>query len=122
DPAALQAAYDAIYNPRSAAYHHFLDARQIGDRFGQPAYVYDGAVQWLRAGGLDVFQTTALRDFIAATGTVAQLDRRFAVEIRAYHGPRGDFLANAQAPTVPANLGITTVVGLNTLQQFQRPT
>ena len=121
--AAEQALVSALYTPGSAAYGHFLTAAQVASRFGVPSSRTADVVRRLRSAGLSVMTPDAFGDYVSATGTVAQVERAFAVTIRSYtvsrpHGAPLTFLANTSAPLVPAADHVTTVVGLNTLQRY----
>ncbi|HVA73584.1 MAG TPA: S53 family peptidase [Acidimicrobiales bacterium] len=109
------------YDPSSPNYHHFLTPAQFDSMFGVPAQTYDRVVSWLRSGGLTITQTTGAGDWVAASGTVAQLDKLFSTSIDSYSVKGVSFVANTTAPTVPAGDSILTVVGLNTLQRFSTP-
>jgi hypothetical protein len=111
----------AVYNPSSADYHHFLTPSQYASAFGVPAATVQAVTGWLKSGGLAVTQTAAAGNWIQATGTVAQIDSLMNVSIAQYQSKGVTFLANQQAPTVPSGYGISTVVGLNTLQHFSVP-
>jgi pseudomonalisin/xanthomonalisin len=52
------------------------------------------------------------------TGTVAQLDKLFAVSIGRYSFLGTQFVANATAPSVPDNLPIDAIAGLDTFRKF----
>lgn len=111
---ALQA---AIYDPKSPSYHHFLTPAQFDREFSVSAANQTAITRWLKADGLKVTSVSDDGSYVMATGTVAQLDQRFHVAIGAYSDKQsGQFLANSTAPTVPANLPITAVLGLSTVQ------
>jgi subtilase family serine protease len=121
DQAALQAFYQSEYDPSSPDYRHFLTPAEFAARFGVPAQTYGRVLSWLRSGGLQITQTTAAGDWVAATGTVAQLDRLFQTSIDSYLVKGVSFVANTTPPLVPSDDSIISVVGLNTLQKFSTP-
>ena len=121
DLAGAKAYQQSQYDPSSPNYHHFLTPAQFDSMFGVPAATYDRVVSWLKSGGLTITQTTGSGDWVAATGTVAQLERLFSTQIDAYSAKGVSFVANTTAPLVPAGDSILTVVGLNTLQRFSTP-
>jgi len=105
-------------NDRSSPrYHQFLTPAQFAARFGVPQASWDKAAAWLRGGGLSVVQSAASRDYLLASGTVSQVESLFHTSVRSYARSGTSFLANTTAPLVPAQLGIVSVVGLNTLQR-----
>jgi subtilase family serine protease len=118
-----QALLERMYTPGTADYLHFLTADQVATRFGVPKSRTNDIVSRLRAAGLTVTAPDAFGDYVNAEGTVAQVERAFAVTERQFtvKGPKGkplSFLANTTGPRVPTADGVVTVVGLNTLQRF----
>jgi subtilase family serine protease len=121
DPAGELAFYRAAYDPASPGYHHFLTPSQFQDRFGVSQATYNRTVSWLQAGGLTIDTSSGSRDYVSATGTVAQVQRRFSTSIRRYTAGATTFLANSLAPKVPSDLPVLSVLGLNTFQRFSTP-
>ncbi len=118
DPAGEVARYQRLYQPASPDYRHFLTPEQFNRQFGVAPDAYQQTVRWLREGGLTVDLSVLSRDYLLATGTVAQIQRTFATIIRRYQSGGTSFLANVGPPSVPGDLPISSVVGLNTLQRF----
>jgi subtilase family serine protease len=121
DQPSVQAFYQSEHDPSSPQYRHFLTPEEFASRFGVPAQTYNRVLSWLKAGGLKITQTATAGDWVAARGTVAQVERLFHTSIYSYVAKGVPFLANAIAPTVPAGDSIMSVVGLNTLQKFSSP-
>jgi pseudomonalisin len=117
DPTGLAATDRALYDPESPRFHRFLSPRQVAARFGAPAARWRAAERWLRAGGLHIAYASGTRDLLMATGSAAAVQRRFGVTLRSFTGGGRTFVANTRAPHVPAGLGITSVLGLNTFQR-----
>ncbi len=118
DRAGLAAFLARISDPHSAEYRHVLTPQQYAARFGADPTSYQAVLAWLRASGLQVTLTTTAGTYVQATGTVAKLERAFGVEIRRFQQGTLSFVANTGAPQVPADLGITAVLGLNDLERF----
>ncbi|MBV8301475.1 MAG: hypothetical protein JOY68_06095, partial [Candidatus Dormibacteraeota bacterium] len=118
DPAGESAAYAAMYNPASPQYHHFLTPSQFTARFGVPSSQTQELSSWLGGGGLHVFYTAPAGDVVEASGNAAQVSALFHTTISSYTFKGLHFIANEQRPSVPANLPVVSVVGLNTLQHF----
>ncbi|MCW2745000.1 MAG: hypothetical protein JWM48_1550 [Mycobacterium sp.] len=121
DPAGEAAFVAAVENPASPQYRHFLTPQQFADRFGVPAATEQQVERWLRTGGLSVVAVSQSRDLVTATGDAAHVNALFRVTENRYRAGSIDFLANATAPTVPAGLGVKSIVGLNTLQGMRAP-
>lgn len=121
-PDAEQHLIDAQADPRSPDYRHFLTPDQFNARFAVPRSTVVATTQWLRSDGLDVTSVASGGDYITATGTVAQLEKRFAVTINRYRAAKvGAFVANTMPPSVPTSLPIDGVTGLDTVQRATTP-
>ncbi len=124
-PASVVEAEDAyqraVYDRASPDFHRFLTPAAFDQAFGEPASATAAVSSWLAGGGLTVSYGGGAGDWIQATGTVAQLSRLLGVTFATYQAGGTSFVANQQAPTVPAALGVADVVGLNTLQRFSVP-
>jgi len=121
NPAGEAATLHALYDPSSPAYRQFLSVSDFSQRFGVPQSRRDTITSWLRDGGLNVFMVSAAGDLVMAQGTASQVDKLFSVGEHTYSYKGANFIANDKAPTVPAGLGITTVMGLNTYQHASIP-
>src|SRR4051812_8717333 len=120
-----QAAEDAyakqLYDPSSANYQNFLDADQFASQFGVPSATADAAQAWLAGAGLSVSRPEGSTQYLVATGTAAKVEAAFGVALNNYTSNGKGFYANAQAPSVPASLGVGDVLGLNNLNRFFTP-
>lgn len=114
--------YQALYDPSSPLYHHFLTPAQFDAAFGVPVNQVQSVERWLRAGGLVVDTTPGAGNYLTATGTVAELDRLLHIRIDAYRFHGKSFVANASAPSVPDDLPVAAVIGLDTVRKFSLDT
>ncbi|MBV8958560.1 MAG: S8/S53 family peptidase [Actinobacteria bacterium] len=121
DTAGEMAALRAMYDPKSPAYHHYLTPSEFADRFGVDKGAHDRLVSWLRAGGLEITQAGSSRDYVQAAGSVSDVERLFHTTLRTFAVKGVNFVANTVAPKVPADIPVSTVVGLNDLQKFSTP-
>ncbi|HAM00629.1 MAG TPA: hypothetical protein DCQ30_00135 [Acidimicrobiaceae bacterium] len=119
NPQAVNQIYTEIYDASSPLYHQFLTPAQFDQRFGLPSAEIAAVGHWLSGGGLTVDSISGDGTYFTASGTVAQLDRLFAVNIGTYRFDGGTFLANDVAPSVPRNLPVDDVLGLDTVQSFR---
>ncbi|MBV9936606.1 MAG: hypothetical protein JO367_20095, partial [Actinobacteria bacterium] len=122
DTAGEMAALRAMYDPKSPAYHHYLTPAEFADRFGVDKGAHDRLVSWLRAGGLEITQAGSSRDYVQAAGSVSDVEHLFHTTLRTFAVKGVNFVANTVAPKVPADIPVSTVVGLNDLQRFSTPT
>jgi subtilase family serine protease len=118
DTTAEIALYDQLYNPSSREYQQFLTPAQFDQQFGVPTAQASAVENWLEAGGLSIETTSPAGDYFTAQGTVAQLDSLFGVAIGDYSYDGQDFYANNVPPTVPTDLPIDAVIGLDNVRQF----
>jgi hypothetical protein len=120
DPAGENALLAAEYDPHSASYHHFLTPQQFNARFGIPSSTVAATRSWLTHGGLQVTSVSPDGNYVMASGTVRQVDALTHVSINRYRDAKdGSFIANNVAPSVPASLPISAVIGLDTVQTVQ---
>jgi pseudomonalisin len=120
-----QAAEDAyveqLYDPSSANYGNYLDPDTFNAQFGVPAASFQAAESWLQGAGLSVTSIEGATDYMLASGSAAQVEAAFGTPLDNYSASGRSFYANTQAPTVPASLGISDVLGLNNWNQLFIP-
>jgi uncharacterized protein (TIGR03437 family) len=98
-------------DPSSANYHQWLTPEQFGSRFGASQADIDKLVSWLGQHGLSVKSTARGRMSISFSGTAAQINSAFGVQIHHYLVNGKVHYANASNPTIPAAFqGIVTAV------------
>ena len=110
--------YNELYDPSSPLYDDFLTPAQFDQEFGVPSSQSTAVANWLTSGGLSVETTSAAGDYFTAEGTVSQLDSLFDVTIGSYSFDGRTFVANNVPPSVPDDLPIDAVVGLDTVRTF----
>ncbi len=86
----------------SAEYHKWLTPEQFGDRFGLAPSDISAIKLWLTAQGLHIEDTARGRNWIAFSGTVAQINRAFHTEIHRFFVNGKEHYGNATNPFVPA--------------------
>jgi subtilase family serine protease len=114
DPTGARAFEEAVTNPRSASYRHYLTPAQFESRFSPTKASVDTVTSWLRAEGLDVEGVTADRMTISVSGTAATVAHAFGTTLGQYHR-LGRTVRLAAAPlTVPASISslISGVTGV----------
>jgi pseudomonalisin len=110
--------YSEMYDPSSPEYRDFLTPAQFDQEFGASQAQDSAITNWLTSAGLSIETSTPAGDYFTASGTVAQLDHLFNVSIGTYSYKGADFLANNVPPSVPVDLPVDAIVGLNTFQTF----
>jgi Pro-kumamolisin, activation domain/Bacterial Ig-like domain (group 3) len=96
-------------NPRSASYHKWLTPEQYADRFGLSPNDIQKLTAWLQSQGFTVVRAARGRNWIAFSGTAAQVDTTFQTQIHNFKVEGEMHFANTTPPTIPAALsGIVT--------------
>jgi Pro-kumamolisin, activation domain/Subtilase family len=93
------------YTPGSLFYHRYLAPASFDALYGPTAQDVRQVAGYLRSQGFTVTHAAAGQQVIDFSGTVAQAERAFAVQIHTYHTANGRvFYANSAAPRVPLAL------------------
>ena len=121
DPAALANLLRAIYTPGSSQYHRYLTSTEFKQLFAPTDDQMQQVVAFLQAQDLTVQNVASNHLLIDATGTVAQVQQAFHVQINTYQYGDRLFYANAQAPSVPTSLQtvISSIGGLDNSARYQ---
>ena len=109
-------------NPASPNYHRWLTPGQYADRFGVSAEDIGTITQWLQGQGLSIINVAQGRNWIAVSGSAAQIEAAFATEIHQYAVDGETHFANATNPSVPAAIGgmVLSIRGLNDFRMRPR--
>ena len=84
DASGAAALVKAVSDPTSAEYRHYATTAQWEARFSPTSAQVQTAESWLRGQGLEVGAVSADRVTIAASGTVAQVEKAFDTELGNY--------------------------------------
>ncbi|HEY3971412.1 MAG TPA: S53 family peptidase [Candidatus Sulfotelmatobacter sp.] len=104
-------------NPKSPSFRKWLTPEQYADRFGLSQADVQKITTWLEGQGFKVVNVARGRNWIAFSGTAAQVQSAFGTEFHRYNVNGEMHVANATAPKIPAALsGI--VVGMRGLHDF----
>ncbi|HEX4128127.1 MAG TPA: MBG domain-containing protein [Acidimicrobiales bacterium] len=125
DPAALAAEVQAVSDPGSAEYHHFLTPAQFAEQFGPTPATLAQVTSSLRQEGLTVGVPSATGLALPVSGTVAQVQTAFSTPISQYRLSSGKTgYDNATAPEVDTSVApqIQGILGLDTLSPPQPST
>ena len=119
DTAGEVALQQALYDPKSPSFHHFLSPAQYAARFGASASDLNRITGWLTRAGMSVAYTSASRTQVTVKGTVAQAEKTFDTTLNSYVSHGVTFRANPTAALVPAGVG--AVQGLQTASSYVLP-
>ena len=104
--------------PGSPNYHRWLTPEEYAQRFGASDADISKITQWLQQQGLQVVSVARGRNWIAASGTAAQVEPAFQTEIHSYLADGETHYANASEPSVPVAFG-SVVQGIRGLNDFR---
>jgi subtilase family serine protease len=117
--AAQQADLDQLLidqqNPSAAAYRRWLTPEQFGDRFGLSASDQSKIVAWLASEGFTIDETARGRNWVAFSGTAAQVSKSLHTEIHKLNVNGKAHYANMTAPSVPEAIAVVVggIIGLH---------
>jgi subtilase family serine protease len=106
---------DALYEPTSPSFHHFLTVEEFTARFGPTQDQYDAVVRFAKENGLKIISEPARnRMVISMTGSVANIEKAFHVELGLYQHPTENrsFYAPDREPSVDLPFQLWHVDGL----------
>jgi subtilase family serine protease len=116
-----QAALDSLLpqqqDPSSPNFHKWLTPEEYGGRFGVSQSDLDKVVAWLQGQGFAVVETARSRNWVAFTGTAAQVQSALYTEIHQYSLNGQTYFANAGEPAVPSAFA-SMVLGFRGLNNF----
>ncbi|MBO0775016.1 MAG: hypothetical protein J2P34_01775, partial [Actinobacteria bacterium] len=118
DPSSL---IKAVTSPGSPDYRHFLTPAQFRSEFAPTAASAGAVQQWLKSSGFSVDYTPANHLYVAADGTVAQVNHAFGTTIGYYSVNGRQLRAPKTTPSVPSSLPHVTVAGLDDTAALIRP-
>jgi Pro-kumamolisin, activation domain len=115
---ALQQFIDELHNQNSPNFHHWLTAREFGEKFGVATSDLDTLVAWLESDGFRVNVVYPSGMVIDFSGTAAQVRKAFQTEIHHLEVHRERHVGNISDPRIPAALA-PVVEGIVSLHDFR---
>ncbi len=111
----------ALYDPQSPSYHHYLTAGQFTQLFAPTPEQVQQIVGYLQQQGFTITGVSSNDLLIDARGSVAQAQQSFQTQINTYQLGARTFYANSVSPSIPATLSplITSIGGLDNSVQYQ---
>ena len=105
-------------DPASPNFHKWLTPEEYADRFGISASDLGRVNAWVKSQGFQIANTARGRNWIAFSGTAAQVRGAFQTSIHRYTRNGETHYANSAEPSIPAALG-TLVSGIRGLNDFK---
>ncbi|GDY32234.1 S53 family peptidase [Gandjariella thermophila] len=123
DPQGAEQAARAVSDPSSPSYRQYLSADQVRARFAPAQSSVDAVRNWLSSAGFRVGEVPANNQYVEATGSVAQAQQAFAVNLGEYAVQGLRLRGTDRDLTVPRSLSslVASVVGVDQSQELMRP-
>ena len=111
----LDSLLQAISDPNSSLYHHYLTPSQFTQEFGPTRGQVQQVKSYLQAMGMKVADVAPDNLLLNANATVEQAQRAFNVHINTYRRGKETYYANNSVVKVPASIRaiVTAVTGLD---------
>ena len=115
--AELAAFNERQYDPKSADFHHWLAAEEFGRLYGPSDADIASVTEWLRGHGMEIHEVGKGRVYIQFTGTVADIESAFHLQMHNYLAEGKVHLANDRNPQIPEALS-PVITGIASLHDF----
>ena len=115
---ALEQFIDQLTEPKSPDFHHWLTAKEIGERYGLAQQDMDAITGWLRSHGFTVNVVYPNGMVIDFSGTAGEVREAFHTEIHWLEVNGKKHIANMSDPQIPAALALA-VAGVVSLHDFR---
>ncbi len=120
----LEAFADAVSNPKSSQYGHYISPQEVGIRFGASPTDVAAAKDFLTKGGLTITHVGKNNLTIAASGTQAQVEALFQTKIQNFQTVDGagttTFRSNTSMLSVPSGL-VNKIQSIDGVETYTRP-
>jgi hypothetical protein len=115
DSAGLDDFLAQVYDPASPLFHQFLTPEEFTARFGPSEQDYDAVKNFAQTNGLAIAATFGNRLLLDVTGPATNVEKAFHLTLLTYEHPTEarNFFAPDRDPSVPTNLPIADVQGLD---------
>ncbi len=113
----LAAFNERQYDPTSPDFHRWLDAEEFGRLYGPSDADMAAVTSWLKNSGFQIDEVSKGRVSIQFTGTIAEVQKAFHVEMHRYLVNGKVHLANDRDPEIPEALS-PVVTGIASLNDF----
>ena len=116
DAAGAQALADAVSDPASAQYGHYLTAAAWRARFAPTSATVNSVVSWLKSEGFSIGAIPSNHRTIRFTGTSAQTEKAFGTDLKVFDKDGQQVSAPARSLSVPSALA-GVVAGISGLDR-----
>ena len=102
--AALESFMAQQYDPKSSNYHHWLQPEEFGHLYGPSDADITSITSWLQNHGFQIYQVNKGRVTLEFSGTAAQIQEAFHLEVHNYLVDGKLHIANDRDPQIPEAL------------------
>ena len=109
------------YTPGSSSYHQWLSQNQFNTNYSPTAQEVNSVSNFLTAHGFTILDTAENNFYIKVSGTIAQAEQAFHVQINNYRYQGKTYRSNAADPSINDTSGgnIANVTGLDNASYYQ---
>ena len=120
NPSEVIALAEAVSDPRSASYGHYLTPAQFRAEFAPSEAEVTAVQSWLRSEGFSVEYTPQNNHYVSAEGTVAQAEAAFGTTFGTYSADGVTLRSPSSALSIPSSLAgtVSGVIGLDDSAQL----
>ena len=113
--AALEKCVEAVNDPTSSDYHHFLSPQDIAAHFAPKSADIANLKSFLTSNGLTVGQSYDTNAALSVDGTAAQIEKAFSLTLNQYQKGDRTVYAPDKAATLPSNVQniVESITGLS---------
>lgn len=116
--AALEARMEAMHQPGSSDFHHWLTAQELGQQYGPDQADIATITEWLKSSGFQIDNVAKSGMTIDFSGTAGQVKAAFHAGLHSLHVRGKHHIANMKDPQIPAALA-NLIVGVSSLNDFR---
>jgi subtilase family serine protease len=113
----------SVSSPTSSAYGHYLSTAQVKAQFAPTSAQVSSVRGWLGSAGFGIDSVPSNNAFIEATGTAAQVDKAFNVQLGNYSVQGSTLRAPNTDLSVPASIApnVVGVLGVDQAENLMKP-
>lgn len=117
----LQKQLHDLYTPKSGSYHQWLSQSQFNASYSPTAQEVNAVSNFLTAHGFTIQDTAENNFYVKVSGTIAQAEQAFHVQINNYTYQGKTYRSNSADPSVTDTAGgnIANVTGLDDASDFR---
>jgi subtilase family serine protease len=123
DEAGAEALALSVSSPTSSAYGHYLSTSQVRSQFAPTSAQVNSVRGWLGSAGFGIDSVPSNNAFIEVTGSAAQVDKAFNVQLGDYSVKGSTLRAPNTDLSVPASVAsdVVGVLGVDQAENLMKP-